>query len=162
MKSSINKNSDNDVLQKNIETVDLHLERIQQLLQLLKPLFPFTDQKMTDLDVTQESYCDALIYRFMHVQDTISTKIFTSFLGVLEEAPDEFTFIDRLNFLEKIGIIKDAYQWRTIRKLRNHFSHDYVDKPELQAEFLNDLRDAIPVLVSCLENIKNRLSKTLL
>ena len=147
----------NKTIEKNIETIEIHLKKIKKLLVPIQSLFPFTSEKMLQLTLIEEAFCESLIYRFMHVQDTLSGKIFSQLLDILKEQTEEFSFIDKLNLLEKLGIIENAYQWRNLRDLRNHFSHDYIDKPELQADFLNKLNQSIPVLMACLDKVKKRL-----
>ena len=48
------------------------------------------------------------------------------------------TFIDRLNRLEKFGVLDEAENWMKMRQIRNHLSHEYPDQPEIMAEYLND------------------------
>ena len=69
-------------LRENVEIVGIHLEHIERVLLILNPFFPFTAEKIEQLTFDEIDRCDALIYRFTHVQDTLSGKVFTLFLDV--------------------------------------------------------------------------------
>ena len=160
MKISADMNEKIEALRQSIAKVETHLKRIQRRLKGLEPLFPFTSEKMGTLTEEQEGECDIVIYRFAHVQDTLSAKVFSLFLEVIHEQPAGSDFVDKLNLLERLGIITDMYQWKDVRELRNHFSHDYTHDFAKQAEYLNELRDAIPVLTATFDRIKKRLEKS--
>ena len=62
-------------------------------------------------------------------------------------------FIDKLYRLEKIGAIDSADDWLLMREIRNVFSHDYPDDPELQAELLNKAFELAAQLLEILKKI---------
>ena len=113
-------------------------------------------QKLTE---EEQGKLDILIYRFTHFQDTLSQKVFSLFLDVIVEQPASDMFLDKLNLLEKIGIVTDMYEWKDIRELRNHFAHDYTDDFARQAKYLNELHKAVPILISTFDRIKQRLAQ---
>ena len=47
------------------------------------------------------------------------------------------TLIDRLNQLERLGLLEDAQSWLVWRNLRNRLVHEYVKNPE---SFVDALR----------------------
>ena len=147
-------------LRENVEIVGIHLEHIERVLLILNPFFPFTAEKIEQLTFDEIDRCDALIYRFTHVQDTLSGKVFTLFLDVAHEQPEGPGFIDKLNLLERLEYIESAYQWKDLRDLRNHFSHEYANRAALQAKYLNQLRQSIPVFTSTFDRIKKRLAES--
>jgi len=55
--------------------------------------------------------------------------------------------------LEKIGAIDSADDWLLMREIRNAFSHDYPDDPELQAELLNKAFELAAQLLEILKKI---------
>jgi hypothetical protein len=77
----------------------------------------------------QESF-DSLTSKFSRVSDILTQKVLKSLIILYRE--DCKTFIDRANFLEKIGIVQDSNILINIRDLRNEISHEYIEE---------DLRD---------------------
>lgn len=143
-----------------LEMAQGHLDRIHEILaEDLKNIIPFTEEKMKNITRVEKNTCDALIYQFMHVQDTLATRVFPLYLDALGEESEKIPFIDKLNRLEKLGIIEKAYGWQDLRKLRNHFSHDYAYEPERQAKFLNELCKAVPLLSQTLARIIAHVQK---
>jgi uncharacterized protein with HEPN domain len=61
--------------------------------------------------------------------------------------------LDKLNKLEKYGIISDSLQWIEMRKARNIVEHEYPDNSELVAKTLNLIFKYCPGLI----NIKEKL-----
>jgi hypothetical protein len=59
-----------------------------------------------------------------------------------------------LNRLEKIGAIPSVDDWLLLREVRNTFSHDYPDDPELKAEIINKALELTTVLLDVLESVK--------
>lgn len=41
------------------------------------------------------------------------------------ESIQGLSFVDKLNLLERVEIIEDAYWWKDLRDLRNKLSHEY-------------------------------------
>jgi len=105
---------------------------------LMKSLLSLTQSiekcKTIDLNNTltfenQESF-DSLTSKFSRVSDILTQKVLKSIIILYRE--DSKTFLDRANFLEKIGIIQDSNILINIRDLRNEISHEYIEE---------DLRD---------------------
>ncbi len=149
-----------EVLLENIRKVEIHKESVEKYLKELISLFPLTPEKMQKLTEEEQGKLDILIYRFTHFQDTLSQKVFSLFLDITVEQPASDMFIDKLNLLERIGIVTDMYEWKDIRELRNHFSHDYTEDFARQAKYLNELHKAVPILISTFERIKERLAQS--
>jgi len=49
------------------------------------------------------------------------------------------SLIDRLNQIERLGLLEDAQAWLAWRNLRNRLVHEYVETPE---DFVDSLRIA--------------------
>ncbi|MHB1680598.1 MAG: hypothetical protein ACYCTB_08860 [bacterium] len=69
------------------------------------------------------------------------------------------SFIDVLDKLEKLEIIKDADEWNGIRELRNNLPHEY---PSNQDEIINDIKLALvsfEKIADAYKNIINYIDK---
>ena len=95
-----------------------------------------------------------LVSRFGKLQDLIGSKIIDLFFEGQGENIDNFTALDKINKLEKIGIIEDSEIWKEMRKVRNHISHESPDNPELTAKYLNQIVDMVPQLIEILNRLK--------
>ncbi len=76
------------------------------------------------LSVEERESCEALTARFSRLCDFIFQKSFRTLDQV--ELQDEGTAIDRLNRMEKRGVIPSALRWRELRELRNEIAHEYL------------------------------------
>ncbi len=54
-----------------------------------------------------------------------------------EPIPENVTFAEKLNRLERIGAIPSAEEWKRFRVVRNALAHDYPDDPELRTSAIN-------------------------
>ena len=122
-----------------IDICNMHKMRIQTAHEKLIQSHPFTAEKIENLDLFQLGMAEILINRFSKLQDTIGEKIFPNILLLLGESIYQTSFIDRLNMLEKIGIIEDANDWQEYRNARNASTHEYPDNLKLMAENLNNV-----------------------
>ncbi len=98
---------------------------------------PFTGSKLTQLSNVDLAILDQFTTRFGKLQDLMGAKLFPAVLELTKEPVELKAFIDKLNHLEKLGAIPSADQWLFMREIRNAFSHDYPDDPELLAAVLN-------------------------
>jgi uncharacterized protein YutE (UPF0331/DUF86 family) len=87
----------------------------------------------------------------------MGTKLIDVFLDAHGELMDQMTMLDKLNKLERLGLLDDANVWLKMREIRNHLSHEYPDHPEITAEYLNQVFSLAPQLIELLRNIKNKL-----
>ncbi len=132
-----------------------HENRILTALKHLNNTFPLTEKSVEHLSDNQLLNIEMLTSRFAKLQDYLGTKVFDIFFEIEQENVDGFTMIDKLNKLEKLGIIHDAHQWRDMRNARNIVEHEYPDNPLLIATNLNKIHDMIPELIE----IKRRIFK---
>lgn len=77
-----------------------------------------------DLSVGESESCEALTARFARLCDFLFQKIFRTIDRI--ELQDEGSPLDRINRMEKRGIIGDGNRWRELRNLRNSIAHDYL------------------------------------
>lgn len=79
-----------------------------------------------NLTFEEQESLDALASKFARISDIFTQKIIKSVAIIYRENCN--TFIDRINFAEKIGLIPDASVLIEIRDLRNDIAHEYIDE----------------------------------
>ncbi len=121
--------------------------------------FPLTTEKLNRLDNIQLAILDQFSTRFAKLQDYIGAQLFPAVLELVKEPSQQQTFIDKLHRLEKIGAIPSAEQWLLQREMRNQFSHEYPDDPELQAATLNKAAQMTDDLINTLNHIAQFAAK---
>jgi hypothetical protein len=114
-----------------------HADRLQWAMTALQPHLPFSEHTLAQLNDIELAILDQFSTRFGKLQDLMGAKLFPAVLELTKEPGDLKAFIDKLYRLEKIGAIPSADDWLLMREIRNAFSHDYPDDPDLQAEILN-------------------------
>ena len=152
-------NKNMKAFQIHITHVELHFEQVRYLMHELKNILPFTEENLKTMAFSQKALCDSLLYRFAMIQDTLGGKILPLIIDMTKEKTVYLTFIDKLHFLERLHIVDDAYEWSDIRDLRNAIAHVYEPTPQEQANSLNKIYKALPVLEECFKRIKKRLAE---
>ena len=84
---------------------------------------------------------------------SVKQKIWETQVDSVGEDSDSLTMIDKINRLEKLGILRSRDLWTNMRQLRNHLAHEYPEHPEIMAKYLNQTMDAVPHLFDCLNKI---------
>ena len=77
-----------------------------------------------ELTIGEKESCEALTSRFARLCDFLFQRVFRSIDAI--ELQDEGSGIDRLNRMEKRGVIPSAREWRSLCELRNSIVHDYL------------------------------------
>lgn len=152
---------DKTILNSVIKTANLHAKRLQFAMDKLQPLMPISGTRFAQLSEQEILLWELFSSRFSKLQDLMGAKLFSLILELSEEPGESDTFIDKLNLLEKIGLIPDARKWRELREIRNHLSHEYPDDPEKNATYLNQAFAIAPYLLQCFETMKAFANKTL-
>jgi len=98
---------------------------------------PFTAESLNRLTDIEVAILDQFSTRFAKLQDVMGVKLFPAVLELTKEQGELDAFVDKLNRLEKIGAIPSTDEWLVLREMRNAFSHEYPDDPEIQAAILN-------------------------
>lgn len=98
----------------------------------------------TDLDLAEQ--VEAFVGRFGRLQDTVGDKLLPLLLDALGERTS--AVIDNLDRAERLGLIKSADEWITIRNLRNQMVHEYVEDPVVLISALQTGHTFVPSLVS--------------
>jgi len=143
-----------------IETLDetlkvclRHADRLQWAMTALRAHVPFSAQTLEQLTDVELAILDQFSTRFGKLQDLMGAKLFPAVLELTKEPGDLKAFIDKLYRLEKIGAIPSADNWLLMREIRNSFSHDYPDDPELQAATINKAYDLAAQLLEVLNTV---------
>ncbi len=140
-----------ETLQSIIEVAQIHAKRLKYAMKKLNSYFPISPETILTLSEDELPLFELYTSRFSKLQDLMGNALYPKLLASTGEPVDEMTFIDRLNRLEKLGVIDDAENWMKMRQIRNHLSHEYPDQPELTAEYLNDAFDFGVTLLPYLE-----------
>lgn len=91
---------------------------------------------------------DRFIFRFSQQVDAMRKRLFPHLLDYTEDLPELPSLRDRLNRLEKYGLLA-TNAWIELGLRRNAFEHDYPD-PGLREAALRQAHDMIPVLADTL------------
>ncbi len=146
-------------LKTRIKTIEHQLARIKRRIETIKLQYPLTVKTVATLTESQEEKFDSALYRFSQVQKLMVSKVFPLFLEVAGEPVEDFTFIDKLNYLERMNVIESADAWIELRKLRNEIAHDYEEgTSDRHVRILSAFLKAIPVLEGALHRIQQRIS----
>ena len=140
-----------------IKIADIHEKRIKSALKHIQNLFPINAQIVENLSEEDLAWIDLLINRFGKLQDIIGAKIIDLFLEAEQENVESLTILDKVNKLERLGLIEDAELWKEMRRARNHVAHEYPDTPSLMVKYLNQIFELTPKLLIIFTNIKNRI-----
>jgi len=128
-----------------------HAERLRWARDTLRPLFPLAPENLNRLSPIDLAVFDQFVVRFSKLQDAMGAKLFPAILELTKEQGDLRTFIDKLNRLEKMGVLDSATQWLEFREMRNQFAHDYPTDSAIQVSLLNQAFDMTEELLKVLE-----------
>lgn len=132
--------------------------RLHSSIERLKSIFPLP-ALLDNLSEQQIDSIDAFRTRFADLQDCIGHKLFRSLLA-LEEEPTQ-SMLDVLNKMEKRRLIGSYQEWKTLRELRNVFSHDYPEAQAERSEALNMAFTLTPDLLLVLQQVHNYATQRL-
>ena len=137
----------------------MHIKRLKYAIDNTKDLFQLTQDSYKDLDDKNIEHIDQLIYRFTKLQDAMGLRLFPAILEQMGEEAVSRSFIDRLNRLEQLGIIRDADEWNIFREIRNQLAHEYPEEETQNAEALNELYLQIPKLIDLFNHIEKNVKR---
>lgn len=124
---------------------------IHHALEKLTPYLPIGSEHLDDKDVVE--HIDQMIFRFMKIQDGIGRRLIPLIVEAIEADTSEMTFIDKLNRLEKFGLIEPG-EWNIYRKIRNDLTHTYPEEKEALLEAINEAVAIIPRLEQTYQKIR--------
>ena len=58
-----------------------------------------------------------------------------------EPITSDATFAEKLNWLERMGVLPSADEWKMLRVARNAIAHEYPEDPEMRACAINHFLD---------------------
>lgn len=135
-----------------------HVHHLRYALESLKGKLPLTGQQLASLDDETVQDLDQLVLRFGKLQDAIGSRLLPAVLAALQEPFEDRPMIDKLNRLEKLGVLESSEKWQQLRAVRNRFSHDYPDDPDKNAALLNLAIHSVDDIMVFLRRIEEKLS----
>ena len=114
---------------------------------------PFTLAQAARLeeDPDMAERVEAFVSRFGRLQDTLGDKLLPLLLAALGEKPS--AAIDNLDRAERLGLLKSADEWMTMRNLRNQMVHEYVEDPIVLISALQTGHAFVPALTTTANNM---------
>jgi hypothetical protein len=129
-----------------IRECERHLKRLHYAATRGKALFPMDADAYRQLSNSDIATLDQMLFRFGKLQDAIGQRLLPAILLAGQEWRDDETFLDKLNRLEKLGVIPSASDWVKLRDLRNSAMHEYPDEPDINAANLSRVFEEIASL----------------
>jgi hypothetical protein len=81
-------------------------------------------------------------------------KLFKTILLFLKEDIEGKPFIDILNLMEKLNLIKSANIWKDLKADRNKLVHNYEDEPEQMSQTINTFYKKKDMLIGFYRDIE--------
>jgi len=136
----------------------LHVGILAEVLAEARKWLPFSAGTVQNITKEQLRILDQIAYRFTKLQDTMGQKILPMILELAQEpiAP-EATFAEKLNWLERMGALPSAEEWKKLRVARNAIAHEYPDDNELRASAINRFLDGAMQLNALYEFVSGYL-----
>lgn len=151
----------NEGLKQTFETIAIHLKRMEFAKSKVEPFIPLNRDNYYSLTDETIGFLDQYIFRFSKLQDTMGARLFPLTLEALAEPMNDKAFIDVLNRLEKLGVIRSAFDWIQLRKIRNDIAHEYpasllerIEGINILFEKMNELKQ---IVANCHTILKNHL-----
>ena len=124
----------------------------------MQGIFPIDVEKFNNLKEEEFLFIELLVNRFSKLQDFIGTKLIDSFFEIKAEIVSNMTMIDKINRLERLGVIKHTSLWVQMIEVRNHLVHEYPNHPEITIRYINQVFELSSELLHMLDSIKINLS----
>ena len=137
-----------------IKENESHQKKIERARKLLKGLFPTDVKGFQRFSEEEIEHVDQFIYRFSKMQDSLGTRLIPALYSWLEGDQTPRPFLDILNRLEKLRIIKSVDDWQFFRNLRNNLTHDYPETLEQTVETLGLLYNEISKFLVIFKQLK--------
>ena len=136
----------------------LHVEVLAEALAEARQWQPFTPDSVQHIEKEQLRVLDQVAYRFTKLQDTMGQKVLPAILDLAQEpiAPDA-TFVEKLNWLERMGALPSADEWKKLRAARNAIAHEYPDEPAFRASAINRFLDGAMRLSALYASVRKYL-----
>ena len=144
-----------------IAECELHQKRIAYAVEQLQKFMPLTPERYQILTDHEVEALDQFLFRFAKMQDAIGQRFFPGILELQEEPVKMLSFLDRLNRLEQLGVIKDKEQWRTLRNIRNQLAQEYEHDVQSMSAALNHIYTSYAMLNNIFLEAKQYISSHL-
>ncbi|VAW87999.1 hypothetical protein MNBD_GAMMA16-1942 [hydrothermal vent metagenome] len=137
-----------EALQATLKECRIHAEVLQEGKAELGAT-RFDENTVMHISVQQRRLLDQLAYRFVKLQDSMGMKLLPMLLNLAEEPiPEDATFAEKLQRLERLGALESVEHWRQLREIRNQLAHEYEDVPAIKAAVLNRFIEEIESLLT--------------
>jgi hypothetical protein len=113
---------------------------------LFGSLFTLEQATRLEEDPDLAERVEAFVGRFGRLQDTVGDKLLPLLLTALGEKTS--AAIDNLDRAERLGLIKSADEWMTMRNLRNQMVHEYIEDPVVLSNALQAGHAFMQTLIS--------------
>ncbi len=140
---------------------DKHIIRIKEASQDLDKIMPLNINSYNSLTKDDIQALDQFLFRFSKLRDAMGRKLFKLIMIFVEGDEllvEQMPFLDILNRLEKIGILKKE-SWQILRDIRNELAHNYDDDPQEMSEILNRIYYQKETLFQIYNNCKRYLNR---
>ncbi len=121
-----------------------HLTTTDQ--RLFEGLFTLEQATRLEEDPDLAERVEAFVGRFGRLQDTVGDKLLPLLIAALGEKSS--AAIDNLDRAERLGLLKSADEWMTMRNLRNQMIHEYVEDPVILSNALQSGHYFVPALIA--------------
>ena len=138
----------------NIEECNKHIYRMFVAYTEIIDFIPLDSDSYNNLKDNEITYIDQYLFRFAMLQDAMGEKLFRNLITSIGEDSIALTFIDILNRLEKLELLKKD-SWFNLRRFRNLATHEYPDSEEMIIVNLNGLFDNTELIYSIFISVKD-------
>lgn len=144
-----------------LEECNKHIKRMLYAYRKMAKFIPLDAIKYDHLTEEQVENVDQFIFRFSKLQDAMGERLFRGVLIFLAEEVKNKSFLDLLNRLEQLEIIKSKEEWLFLRTLRNELSHEYLHENEVNALNINIVYENTEKLYDIFMQIKRYIDDNL-
>ncbi len=137
-----------------------HKEKIDDAKSYLVGIMPLDLEKYRHIDKIESSFIDQLVYRFSKLQDTMGEALFKSILLLSRESIKKMTFLDILNRLEELDILRKD-EWIALREIRNEVTHEYSFNQQEVVDGINLIYQKSETLLHIYQDVKQFAEKRL-
>jgi len=130
-----------------LKIAEKHVAALQSSMNDIATNYPFSVDFIINQTTDEFRILETMTARFGKLQDLLGTKIIDLYLQSQAQPIAGLSMLDKIHKLEKFYIIDDEDLWAELRRTRNHIAHEYPDKPELAAKYLNTAYALAPKLI---------------
>jgi phytoene dehydrogenase-like protein len=136
-----------------------HIYHLEHALKTIEPFLPVTAAYIATQTDEQIQSWDQFVLRFTKLQDTLGARFYPALLSYLQEPCATQAMLDKLNRLEKLGLLDRASDWNALRSIRNQFAHDYPQDAGLKASYLNEAIAAVQIFKDAMNKAEDFMLK---